>query len=142
MTVLEILMLLVLLLALVALGAVLVLLLRVRMIGRIVGTFECWTRPDTTSGWVSGMGRFGMDEFQWFRLVGFDYGPRYRFPRGATSVSLPVERSGGQVMEITLIAQGQRLHLALTPQWYNGLVSWLESGPPKPSSAIVDPPMI
>lgn len=142
MTFVKILMLMVLLLVLVAVCAVLVLLLRVRMIGRIVGTFECWTRPDTSYGWVSGMGRFGTDEFQWFRLVGFDYGPRYRFPRGATCVSHPVQRSDGQVVEITLIAHGQRLHLALTPQWYNGLVSWLESGPPKPSSSLVDPPKL
>lgn len=142
MTMLGMLLLVVLMALLVAIVAVVVLLVRLRMIGRIVGTFECWVRPDASSGWISGMARFGSEEFQWFRLIAFAYGPQYRFPRGTTALSQPITGTDGKVVEVTLIAEGQRLYLALSPQWYNGLVSWLESGPPKPSSALTDPPKI
>lgn len=107
------------------------LLIRVRMIGRIVGTFECWTRPDMNSSWVAGMARFGREDFQWFKLVGFLYGPQYRLSRRGTTVSVPVQREDTEVVEVVLTTEGERLYLAMRPEWYNGLVSWLESGPPR-----------
>lgn len=107
------------------------LLIRVRMIGRIVGTFECWTRPDTNSSWVAGMARFGREDFQWFKLVGFLYGPQYRLSRRGTTVSAPLHRDNANVVEVVLTTDGHRLYLAMRSEWYNGLVSWLESGPPR-----------
>ncbi|MDO5721587.1 MAG: DUF2550 family protein [Actinomycetaceae bacterium] len=129
------------LIALIAAVLVIVaLLVRVRMIGRIVGTFECWTRPDTSSGWVSGMARFGKEEFQWFRLVGLAYGPQYRFPRRTSTVSAPLSRNTGEVVEVVLSSGDQRIYLALKPQWYNGLVAWLESGAPLANIVFRDDP--
>ncbi|HHT41494.1 MAG TPA: DUF2550 family protein [Actinomyces sp.] len=124
---------LVLLLLLLAVGliAVLFLLFRVRTIGRIVGTFECWTRPDTSSGWVAGMARFGAHELQWFRLVGFYIGPQLRMPREGLKVSTPISRQEG-VVEVVVSSKDFQQYLAMRAEWYNGLVSWVESGPPKP----------
>ncbi|MDO5034917.1 MAG: DUF2550 family protein [Actinomycetaceae bacterium] len=115
----------------IAILAVLYLLIRVRRIGRIVGTFECWYRPDATAGWMSGMARFGQKDLQWFRLVGFQVGPQLRMPREGLKVSAPLHRQEG-VVEIVLTFEDHVAHLAMREEWYNGLVSWVESGPPKP----------
>ena len=111
--------------------AVIFLLVRVRRIGRTVGTFECWARPDASSGWMSGMARFGSQDLQWFRLVGFYVGPQFRIPRAKLKISQPLNRHDG-VVEVVVSADNFRRHLAMSSQWYNGLVSWNESGPPKP----------
>ncbi|MDT3767409.1 DUF2550 family protein [Gleimia hominis] len=118
------------LLLLTAAAAILFLLVRVRMIGRIVGTFECWVRPDNSSGWVYGMARFGSREFQWFRLVGFYVGPQFRMPRVGMTVSNPIARSDGNMVEVIVESAGRRMHIATRTHWYNGIVSWVESGPP------------
>jgi hypothetical protein len=125
--------LLVLLLLLLAVGvfSLLFLVIRVRAIGRIVGTFECWSRPDTSSGWVAGMARFGAKELQWFRLIGFYVGPQLRMPREGLKVSTPISRQEG-VVEVIVSGESFQRHLAMRAEWYNGLVSWVESGPPKP----------
>ncbi|MDO5048784.1 MAG: DUF2550 family protein [Actinomycetaceae bacterium] len=111
--------------------ALLFLVLRVRRIGHIVGTFECWMRPDTSSGWVSGMARFGSRELQWFRLVGFYVGPQFTMLREGMKVSNPISRQEG-VVEVIISSGDSRAHLAMRSEWYNGLVSWVESGPPRP----------
>ncbi|WP_072342164.1 DUF2550 family protein [Actinomyces urinae] len=117
-----------------ALCALVVLLIRVRRIGRIVGTFECWYRPDASAGWISGMARFGQRDLQWFRLVGFLVGPQLRMPREGMSVSAPIHRQEG-VVEVVLTYGDSVRHLAMREEWYNGLVSWIESGPPRPREA-------
>lgn len=114
-----------------ALIAVAFILFRVRRIGRIVGTFECWARRDASSGWVSGMARFGSRDLQWFRLVGFHVGPQFRLPREGLKVSNPISRNEG-VVEVIVTSGETRRHLAMRSEWYNGLVSWVESSAPKP----------
>lgn len=114
-----------------ALIGIIFIMIRVRRIGRIVGTFECWVRPDASSGWVSGMARFGSHDLQWFRLVGFYIGPQFRLPREGLKVSNPISRNDG-VVEVIVNSEDTRRHLAMRSEWYNGLVSWVESSAPKP----------
>lgn len=114
----------------VVLAAVIFLVVRVRRIGHIVGTFECWYRPDTTAGWISGMARFGQRDLQWFRLVSFQVGPQLRMPREGLHISAPLQRQDG-VVEVKLTYGESYRYLAMRSEWYNGLVSWVESGPPR-----------
>ncbi|EEH63866.1 hypothetical protein HMPREF0044_0885 [Gleimia coleocanis DSM 15436] len=117
---------------LVALAGILFLLIRVKKIGNIVGTFECWVRFNSESGWTSGMARFGEEELQWFRLVGFYYGPQLRLPRGDMRISVPENLTSSPTVEVVIEANGQRIECTMASQWYNGLVSWVESGAPSP----------
>ncbi|MDO5720324.1 MAG: DUF2550 family protein [Actinomycetaceae bacterium] len=107
-----------------------IILIRTRMIGHIVGTFECWARSDTSSGWVSGMARFGSCDLQWFRLVGIYFGPQFRLPRSQMTVSAPIDRSEG-IVEVMVESEGQRQYLAMRTEWYNGLLSWVDSSAPR-----------
>lgn len=108
------------------------LLLRIKMIGNIVGTFECWARLKPQSGWTSGMARFGQDELQWFRLVGFYYGPQLRLSRRNMRISVPHNLTTSPTVVVEIEADGQRVECTMATQWYNGLVSWVESEAPAP----------
>lgn len=120
---------LILLILAVAVVACLILLIRLRMIGRIVGTFDCWMRPDLGAGWSSGLARFGRDDLQWFRLVGFFYGPQLRLPRLGMRVSTPISKNADNVV-VEVTSNGQVVQFAMREEWYNGLVSWVESSEP------------
>ncbi|MDO5060991.1 MAG: DUF2550 family protein [Actinomycetaceae bacterium] len=105
---------------------------RIRRIGNIVGTFECWTRPNESASWTSGMARFKEDELQWFRLVGFRPSPQFRLPRRGMLISVPKDLATSPYVEVVIEANGQKLHCTMATQWYNGLVSWVESEAPQP----------
>ena len=96
-----------------------------------VGSFRAWSRPDTASGWTSGIGMYGVETLTWYRLVGFSYRPVYTLPRRGLEISTPIQHSNdGTVVEIRVKYQEHRYELAVAEQTYNGLVSWIESGPP------------
>lgn len=105
---------------------------RIRRIGNIVGTFECWIRTDEKVAWTSGMARFKEDELQWFRLVGFRPSPQYRLPRRGMLISVPKDLATAPYVEVVIESNGQKLHCTMATQWYNGLVSWVESEAPQP----------
>ncbi|MDO4258942.1 MAG: DUF2550 family protein [Actinomycetaceae bacterium] len=105
--------------------------IRARRLSNAFGSFRCWSRPDTNSGWTSGVGLYGTEELRWFRLISFSNRPVYSFPRRGLEVSPPLQRStDGKVIEVRLASGDQRLEIAIDAQTYNGLVSWVESGPP------------
>ena len=79
---------------------------RARRIVSRLGAFRCWSRPDVHSGWTAGIGVYGVEELSWYRLVGLTF--KVRLAYGDHRYEVAVER--------------------LT---YNGLVSWVESGPPR-----------
>ncbi|MCS4484102.1 DUF2550 domain-containing protein [Gleimia sp. 6138-11-ORH1] len=108
------------------------LVLRIRHIGNIVGTFECWIRDKQTDTWTSGMARFKEDELQWFRLVGFRPTPQIRLPRRGMVISVPQNFGNSPYVEIVIEANGQKIYCTMATQWYNGLVSWVESEAPQP----------
>ena len=42
---------------------------RARRIAARLGAFHCWSRPDHHAGWTAGIGVYGVEELQWYRLV-------------------------------------------------------------------------
>ncbi|WP_022868303.1 DUF2550 family protein [Schaalia vaccimaxillae] len=105
--------------------------LRARKLTDQVGSFRCWSRPDTLSGWTSGIGMYGLDTLSWYRLVDLSYKPVYTLPRRGLEISTPIQHSSdGTVVEIRIKYQERRYELAVARETYSGLVSWIESGPP------------
>lgn len=105
---------------------------RARRLDRQVGSFRSWSRPDTQAGWTSGIGMYGTETLTWYRLVGFTMHPEYVLPRRGLEVSAPSQRAvDGSLVEVRLTNGDLRVELAVTPGTYNGLVSWVESGPPR-----------
>ncbi|ENO17748.1 DUF2550 family protein [Schaalia cardiffensis] len=101
-----------------------------RLDGRI-GAFRSWSRPDTQSGWASGIGLFGVETLSWYRLIGFGGKPVYTVARRGLEVSAPIQHSAdGSMVELRLKSGDHRYELAVAPQTYNAIVSWVESGPP------------
>lgn len=96
------------------------------------GSFRAWMRPDSYSGWTNGVGLYGVETLSWYKLVGFSSRPVVILPRRHLSISGPIDHSpAGDIVVIRLKAQESRYEIAVARQDYNGLVSWVESGPPQ-----------
>ena len=105
---------------------------RARRIASRLGALRCWSRPDVQSGWTAGIGVYGVDDLSWYRLVGFSLQPVYTVPRSGLAVSAPIAHSAdGSVVEVRLAYGEHRYEVAVERLTYNGLVSWVESGPPR-----------
>ena len=105
---------------------------RARRIVSRLGAFRCWSRPDVHSGWTAGIGVYGVEDLSWYRLVGFSLQPVYTVPRSGLEVSAPIAHSAdGSVVEVRLAYGEHRYEVAVERLTYNGLVSWVESGPPR-----------
>ena len=105
---------------------------RARRIAARLGAFRCWSRPDVQSGWTAGIGVYGVEELSWYRLVGLSFSPVYTIPRSGLEVSAPIAHSAdGSVVEVRLAYGEHRYEVAVVRLTYNGLVSWVESGPPR-----------
>ena len=87
---------------------------RARRIAARLGAFRCWSRPDHHAGWKAGVGVYGVEELSWYRLVGMSLKPVY-----------------GSMVEVRLAYGEHRYEVAVERLTYNGLVSWVESGPPR-----------
>ena len=123
---------------LLALLAVLVLLvgfvlLRVRTLDGLVGSFACAVREAESPHWTSGVAVHGVGRLDWFRLVSISPRPRHRWAR-RTFVVAPQRRSlpgaPHETVEVTCHVDGEEFHLALAGAALDGLTSWLESSPP------------
>lgn len=117
---------------LVCITTLLYLIFRIRRIGQTVGSFECWTRKPGETAWTSGMARFGEDELQWYRLIGFSSEPHLRLKRRGMLVSVPQNLKTSPTVEITITSQDVEVECVMATQWYNGVVSWVESEAPQP----------
>jgi len=122
---------------------VLYVLLRIRWLIRLGGTFECSARPEDPAlgaGWHLGLARFVGDDLEWFRYYAPGFGPGLRMKRYAATV-LGV-REPNQIEALSLIP-GHRVvrldtaagaspvwELAMHPDAVTGLLSWLEAAPP------------
>ncbi len=105
---------------------------RARRLDGQLGAFRCWSRPDTQSGWTSGIGLYGVETLTWYRLVAFSNKPVYTLSRRGLEISAPVQHSAdGSVVEVRLRSGDKRYEIAIASQTYNALVSWVESGPPR-----------
>ena len=83
--------------------------------------------------WLDGWhGVYGVEELSWYRLVGLTFKPVYSIPRRGMEVSAPIAHSAdGSVVEVRLAYGDHRYEVAVERLTYNGLVSWVESGPPR-----------
>lgn len=105
--------------------------IRAHRLDNRLGSFRCWSRPDSQSGWTSGIGFYGVETLEWHRLVGFGHRPVYTLSRRELEISAPIERSvDGTVVEVRLSSGESRYEIAVATETYNALVSWVESGPP------------
>ena len=66
---------------------------RARRIAARLGAFRCWSRPDHHAGWTAGIGVYGVEELQWYRLVAMSLKPVYSIPRRGMEVSAPISHS-------------------------------------------------
>ena len=104
---------------------------RARGLDSHVGSFRCWARADTHSGWSSGIAHYGVETLSWYRLVAFSTKPVFTLARRDLRVSTPNRRAvDGSIVEVQVQAGEERWEFAISPASYNGLVSWTESGPP------------
>lgn len=120
-----------------ALVAVLLLILfavRVRRLAYRIGSFECALRPAGRRDWTSGIAVFGVGRVDWYRLVSLSLRPTRTFVREDLELRERVHRSPGgadQVTEIRCRLRGEEVDLAMRRESLAGLVSWLESAPPR-----------
>jgi hypothetical protein len=121
----------VLIVAVVSVGVWVLFNVRARGLDRRVGSFRCWMRPDPQSGWTSGIAHYGVETLSWYRLIGVSTRPALTLPRRGMEVSAPVRRAtDGSIVEVRVKSGDERCDFAIAPATYNGLVSWIESGPP------------
>ncbi len=121
------------LLAVLALLAGIWLLVRVRGLSRVVGSFDCaWRAPDSPE-WVGGVAVYGVDRIDWYRIVSLRPGPAARWRRSELVVE-PSRRvlpgSAWGAVEVECHLGDEAFHLALESDALAGLTSWLESSPP------------
>jgi hypothetical protein len=136
------------LVALVALVALILVLLaaRRRWLDRFGGTFECSVRLRVATpgaGYVLGVARYSEGSLEWFRFFSFSLRPRMVFRRGtfdilATRDPSPVEALALNADQRIVLVEsidvpgpvGWEWELAMSPESFTGLLSWLEAAPP------------
>jgi Protein of unknown function (DUF2550) len=125
-------------LALVLVAVLLV--VRRRWLARHGGTFDLSVRVRSDRagrGWALGVGRYNIDELEWFRIFTLSLRPRRSFRRKLLEIEDRREPVG--VEEFALYDDaivvagryaGEPIELALTSAALTGLLAWLEAAPP------------
>ncbi|MPV38132.1 DUF2550 family protein [Georgenia subflava] len=105
---------------------------RVRRLGRRIGSFECARRPAGQRDWTSGLAVYGVGRIDWYRLVSLRMRPSRSFVQQDLVIVDRVRRgSADQVVEARCRHRGEEFELAMVATAYSGLVSWLEAAPPR-----------
>ena len=114
--------------------------LRRRWLSRDGGAIEMSLRLKPRSqgrGWVLGMGRYGGDELQWFRVFSLSTRPRRTLSRRDLQVRTRRTASGPEAMAlikgmvvVELTAAGKPVEIGIDPAALTGFLAWLESRPP------------
>ncbi|GAA4973666.1 DUF2550 domain-containing protein [Kineococcus glutinatus] len=123
---------------LVVLALLAVVVRRRTLIGR-VGSFDCSVRTESRGRrhWTLGVARYEVDRLDWYRMFSFSLRPSCSYARGALDVAGRREPGGAEALAVQPGAivvecrhRGQDLEMAMSPDAYTGLASWLESSPP------------
>ncbi|MBD8061411.1 DUF2550 domain-containing protein [Oceanitalea stevensii] len=121
------------LLAVLALLVGLWMLVRLRALGRVVGSFSCAWRAAESQDWSSGVAVYGVERIDWYRILSLRPGPAARWRRSELVIE-PGRRvlpgSAWGAMEVECHVGGDSFYLALEGDALAGLTSWLESSPP------------
>jgi hypothetical protein len=123
-------------------GALLVTLLVIRRhwVARRSGTFDlsiCRNAGPQPNGWMIGVGAYGPESLDWYRMFSFAWWPRHRFHRGDLEIFERRDPEGSEAFAlddgdvIVRIAHPSGVQqLAMSPSALTGLLAWLESSPP------------
>lgn len=129
----------------------LALVVRRRILSRNGGTFEVSYRVVSASshsgatgrGWLLGLGRYTDDHLEWFRIFSLAPRPKKTWPR--RQLTFAGRRDAGAAEQVSLYADHvvvtcelptEKVELAMSPSSLTGFQSWLESGPPRPPTAM------
>ena len=112
----------------------LVLLWRLHALGRRVGSFECAMREG--EHWHAGIAAYAKDDLTWYRVVSLSLRPSRRWARRDMWVHerrvREIEGGTSRVVEVHCHFGDEQFYLAARDHSLDGLVSWLEAGPPGP----------
>jgi hypothetical protein len=91
----------------------------------------------TGRGWAPGIGRYGGDRLEWYRVFTLSPRPARILPRGALEVSHQRRPEGAESLLVQAGAviidcrfRGDEVQLAMSSEAVTGFMSWLESSPP------------
>ncbi len=107
-------------------------------------SFDCSLRPGRPDGgpvpdtrWTIGVARYGQDQLEWFRVFSLSLRPARTFERDRfelVSQRVPSGTESRAVLPGVTVVSARYgsgdLDLAMSPEAYTGLASWLEAGPP------------
>lgn len=100
---------------------------RARGLSQRVGSFAC----DLRSGerWVSGVASYGAGRVDWHRLASLSPRPARSWSR--RDLQIVSHDPVGERCEVRCRYRGDDFELLMVPGAFAGLVSWLESAPPR-----------
>lgn len=100
---------------------------RGRGLSRRVGSFPC----DLRSGdrWVSGVSSYGAGRVDWHRLMSMSPRPARTWTR--QELQIITQAPAGEDYTVQCRYRGEDLELLMPASAFAGLVSWLESAPPR-----------
>ena len=130
---------------LVALG-----LTRVHSLNRRVGSFACAVRPLAVSGglrstpeappWSQGVAHYGVGRLDWWRIWSLSPRPAQVWDRSDLEI---LARRGMEAVgrpdlfEVRCRHRGTEFELAMSRDAYAGMMSWLESAPPRSGNRVI-----
>jgi len=125
----------------IGLGLLVLLVTRVRSLGRRFGTFECALRLAGRTAWASGIAGYGADRLDWYRVLSLSPRPAHSWQRSALVVVARSSRlrAGRRtaITEATVRCRDEEFTLAMADQAYAGFASWLEAAPPGSRPGVV-----
>lgn len=137
----------------VAIGIVVLGLARLRTLNRRVSAFVCGERPVGTPGspggpaasgeprsWAAGIAQYGAGRLIWWRIWSLSPRPAHTWRRTELQVldRRPLSDEGRpDIFRVRCRHQGAEFELAMSPDAYAGLMSWLESAPPRARDRVI-----
>lgn len=117
---------------------------RLRFKAQNVGSFNTAYRLTVHDNWVAGVCHYSSDLLKWYRIVSLKWGSTLRWTRhGFEILSSDIQEADGVRLAILHCRAGAASHgkilppaefwLAMGEHDYSGMVSWMESAPPKPA---------
>jgi hypothetical protein len=129
--------------AVLLLGTVVLVMTRLHALNRRVGSFECGVRlveagaGDGATGprpWSTGIAQYGVGRLDWWRVWSLAPRPVWSWRRADLVVlgRHPMEAVGRpDVFAVRCVHRGVEFELSMSPDAYAGMMSWLESVPPR-----------
>lgn len=115
---------------------------RLRTLSGRVGSFTCGARPGSAPGgpWVAGIAQYGAGRLDWWRSWSLSPRPARTWLRSEFEVTDRLPLSGAGRPDLYLVRCRHldvAFELAMSPEAYAGLTSWLEASPPSTIARII-----